>query len=162
MEGTGCGENWVLFWWQGHDQFKSLIQFSVDGAVFPPCSLAWGQTMVGVMATSLRRTYASTRSLLGVLQSVPLTLQQAVVHPHPHQRPPSHTGKSGSVSYGVTYPFSWVLVRTRFCLCPPRVSLSPVLWKFSNQILLTFKVRFPGDNQSLCQILRLGSLLWDL
>ena len=45
--------------------------------------------MVGVMATSFGRTDASTRSLLGVLQSGPLTLQQAVVHPRPHQRPPS-------------------------------------------------------------------------
>ena len=31
------------------------------------------------------------------------------------------TGKSGSVSCGVIAPFSWVLVCTRFCLCPPRV-----------------------------------------
>ena len=36
------------------------------------------------------------------------------------------TGKSGSVSCGVTAPFSWVLVHTRFCLCPPRVSQSCV------------------------------------
>ena len=37
------------------------------------------------------------------------------------------TGKSGSVSFGVTAPFSWVLVCTRFCLCPPRVCFpSPV------------------------------------
>ena len=27
------------------------------------------------------------------------------------------TGKSGSVSCGVTAPFSWVLVHTKFCLC---------------------------------------------
>ena len=30
------------------------------------------------------------------------------------------TGKSGSVSCGVTAPFFWVLVHTRFCLYPPR------------------------------------------
>ena len=36
---------------------------------------------------------------------------------------------SGSVSYGVTAPFSWVLVHTRFCLCPSRVYF-PVLCKF--------------------------------
>ena len=29
-------------------------------------------------------------------------------------------GMSGSVSCGVTAPFSWVLVHTRLCLCPPR------------------------------------------
>ena len=39
------------------------------------------------------------------------------------------SGKSGSVSCGVTAPFSWVLVHTSFCLCPPRV-VSPVLCKF--------------------------------
>ena len=37
--------------------------------------------------------------------------------------------KSRSVSCGVTAPFSWVLVCTRFCLCPPRVCF-PVLCKF--------------------------------
>ena len=37
------------------------------------------------------------------------------------------TGKSGSVSCGVTAAFSWVLVLTRFCLCPPRVCFpSPI------------------------------------
>ena len=59
--------------------------------------------------------------------------------PQPCSRPPpTHastgdswtlTGKSGSVSCGVTAPFSWVLVHTRFCLCPPRVCF-PVLCKF--------------------------------
>ena len=37
--------------------------------------------------------------------------------------------KSGSVSCGVPAPFSWVLVHTRFCLCPPRAYF-PVLGKF--------------------------------
>ena len=52
--------------------------------------------------------------------------------------PPTHTstgdswtlpGKSGPVSCGVITPFSWVLVHTRFCLCPPRLYF-PVLCKF--------------------------------
>ena len=38
------------------------------------------------------------------------------------------TGKSGSVSCGVTVPFSWVLVH-KVLLCPPRVYF-PVLCKF--------------------------------
>ena len=38
------------------------------------------------------------------------------------------TGKSRSVSCGVTAPFSWVLVPTRFYLCPPRIYF-PVLYK---------------------------------
>ena len=59
--------------------------------------------------------------------------------PQPCSRPPpTHAssgdswtlpGKSGSVSCGVTASFSWVLVHTRFCLCPPRVYF-PVLCKF--------------------------------
>ena len=60
-------------------------------------------------------------------------------YPQPCSRPPlTHasagdswtlTGKSGSVSCGVTAPFSWVLVHVRFCLCLPRVCY-PVLCKF--------------------------------
>ena len=88
--------------------------------------------------------------MLSLLHAVPPNLQ-ATTNPHLGQRLPD--------THGVTAPFSWVLVHTRFCLCPPRVSVSPVLWKFSNQIPLTFKVRFPGDSQSLCQIPRLRSLL---
>ena len=30
-------------------------------------------------------------------------------------------------------------------MCSPRVSVSPVLWKFCNQILLTFKLIFPEE-----------------
>ena len=55
----------------------------------------------------------------------------------PSSRPPlTHTSatdswtlidKSGSVSCGVTAPFFWVLVHTKFCLCPLRVCfLNPV------------------------------------
>ena len=42
------------------------------------------------------------------------------------------------------------------CLFPPG------LWKFCNQIPLSFKVRFPGDSQFLCWIPRLESLMWGL
>ena len=62
-----------------------------------------------------------------------------LLHSVPCSRPPlTHasardswtlTGKSGLVSCGVTAPFSWVLVCTRFCLCPLRVYF-PVLYKF--------------------------------
>ena len=83
----------------------------MDRAVFPPCSLTWGQTMVEVK-----------------------TFQRSCAHCHtqclwPCSRPPpTHastswtlTGKSGSVSCGVIAPFSWVLVHTMLCLCTPRV-----------------------------------------
>ena len=90
--------------------------------------------------------------------------------PHPcGESLPTHTSIGGPPtlahsfdSYGVTVPLLWVLVHAKFYLCPPRLeSLFPsVLWKAYNQIPLVFKVRFPGDSQSLCQIPRLGSLMW--
>ena len=64
--------------------------------------------------------------LQGQGHSVPPTLQQATADPRLPRRLP---GKPGAVSCGVTAPFSWVLVHTRFCLCPPRACF-PVLGKF--------------------------------
>ena len=46
------------------------------------------------------------------------------------------------------------------CVLQEWVSVYSVLWKSYNQIPLVFKVRFPGDSQTLCQIPRLGSLMW--
>ena len=72
-----------------------------------------------IMATCFKRSQP------GMLHSVPPTLQPAT---HTFARDSwTLTGKSESVSCGVTAPFSWVLVHTRFCLCPPRVCFpSPV------------------------------------
>ena len=98
---------------------KSLIQFSVD----------W-QHCVPSLLFDLRPNYGGGKEENGnLLQKVPGT------HCHtqcsrPCNRPPTHastgdfrtlTGKSESVSCGVTAPFSWVLVHARFCLCPSRV-----------------------------------------
>ena len=38
----------------------------------------------------------------------------------------------------------------------------PILFKFCNQIPLVSKVKIPGASHSLCQIPRLGNLLWVL
>ena len=51
---------------------------------------------------------------------------------------------------------------TQGFVCALQESVSPVLWKFYNQIPLAFKVKFPGGSQSLCQISKLGNLLWAL
>ena len=93
--------------------------------------------------------------------------------PHPHSKPllnhtstgdpPTLASRSGSVSWRVTAPFPWILVYTTFCLCLPRVEfLFPPCYGrlICNQIPLVFKLRFPGDSQSLCWIPRLGSLTW--
>ena len=55
------------------------------------------------------------------------------------------TGKSGSVSCGVTSPLSWVLVLTRFCVCPSKVHF-PVqckFWQLSGGLMVTsFKTAY--------------------
>ena len=105
---------------------KSLIQFFDDG-----------QGCVPSLLFDLRPTYgAGNEDNSNLLQKV-LCMHCHTQCPRPCSRPPltqvftgnswTLTGKSGSVSCGVSAPFSWVLVHTRFCLCPPRVCFpSPV------------------------------------
>ena len=91
-----------------------------------------------------------------------LTLQQATVNPCLRQRLPNTQRQ---------VRFSLLWGHLSFLLGPgahnvlfltSQESVFPVLWKFCNQIPLTFKVRFPGDPQCLCLIPSFGSLLWDL
>ena len=107
---------------------KSLIQFSVEGQGCAPSLLF-----------DLRPNCGGGNGDNGdLLQKVPF-LHCCTQCALPCSRPPlTHTsaedswslmGKSGSVSCGVTAPFSWILVQISFCLCPPRVT-SPVLCKF--------------------------------
>ena len=88
-------------------------------AVFLPCCLTWGQIMMEVM-----------KIMVTLLEKVPCRYCHTQCSQPCSRTPLTHTsawdswtltGKSGSVSCGVTSPFSWVLVHTRFCLCPPRV-----------------------------------------
>ena len=118
-ETGSCSDGW------GHvahqNGIKSLIQFSVDG-------LGW----VPSLLFHLRPNYGGGDEDNGdlLLQKV-LCVPCRTQCPRPCSRPPpTHastrdawtlTGKSGSVSCGVTAPFSWVLVHTRFCLCPRRI-----------------------------------------
>ena len=107
---------------------KSLIQFSIDG---------WGS--VPYLLFDLKPNYGGGNEDNGdLLQKVPCTHCYTQCLHHCSRPPLTHTsageswtltGKSGSVSCGVTAPFSRVLVHTGFCLCPPRVSF-PVLCKF--------------------------------
>ena len=72
------------------------------------------------------------------------------------------TGRSGSVSVGFLLLSSGSWYAQAFVCAPYKILFSPDLWKFCNQILLSFKVRFTRDSQSLCQKPRLGSLMWSL
>ena len=106
---------------------KSLIQFSVDG---------WGCVLS--LLFDLGPNYDGSNEDNGDLLQKVLDTQCYTQCPQPCRLPLTHAsprdswtlpGKSGSVSCGVTAPFSWVLVHTSFCLCPPRVCF-PDLCKF--------------------------------
>ena len=106
---------------------KSLIQFSVDG---------WGCVP---LLFDLRPNYGRGNDDNGDLFQKVLCTHCCTQCPQHCSRPlPTHasvrdfwtlTGKSESVSCGVTPPSSWVLVCTRFFMYPPRVCF-PVLCKF--------------------------------
>ena len=138
---------------------KSLIQFSVDG---------WG--CVPSLLFDPRPNYGGGNEDNGdLLQKVPCT-QCHTQCLWPCSRLPltqasardswTLTGKSGSlVGSLLLSPGSWCI---QGFVCALQGSVSPVLFKYCNQIPLASKVKFPGDFQSLCQIPRLGNLLWVL
>ena len=106
---------------------KSLIQFSVDGWFCVPSLLFdlranYGGEVMKIMVTSFKRSLACTTTLSA------LNPRAGYCQPTPLPEAPGHSWASLSQSLcGVTSPFSWVLVHTRFCLCPPRVCFpSPV------------------------------------
>ena len=105
---------------------KSLIQFYVDG---PGCVLS--------LLFDLRSNYGGgNEDNRGLLQKVLCmcchtqclqTFRQPLPTHVPARESWTLTGKSGSVSHGVSASFCWVQMCTRLCLCPPRVCFpSPV------------------------------------
>ena len=112
---------------------KSLIQFSVNGwNCVSSLLLTCGQTVVEVMkmmvkdkGTSFKRSHACTATL-----SAP-TLQQATADLLLCQGLLDNHWQVWSVSCGVTAPFSWVLVHTRFCPSPSRVYFSSPVSAFT-------------------------------
>ena len=97
----------------------------MGGAVFPPCCLTWGQTVLEIMkiiATSFNKSLAHCLTQCPGPCSRPSPIDSSARDSW------TLTGKSGSVSWGDTVPFSCVLVCTRFCLGQEPVS--PVLCKF--------------------------------
>ena len=84
------------------------------------------------MATYFKRPHARTAAL-----SAP-TLQQATTDPCLYRRLLDTHGKSGSVSCGVTAPFSWVLVHTSsVCALQDSVSQSCISSGGSMEGLMT-------------------------
>ena len=118
-ETGSCSDGWAIL-------SKSLIQFSVDGQGYVPSLLF-----------DVSPNYGRSNEDNGHLLQKVLCTHCCIQRPRPCSKSWSThastgdswtpTGKSGAVSCGVTAPFFWVLVHTRFFLCPPRVCLpSPV------------------------------------
>ena len=92
--------------------------------------------------------------LPGMLQSVPLTPRQATFDPYLHQRLLDTLRKVWlSLLWG--HCFFLLGPGAHKVFCALQESVYPVLWKFCNHILLTFKVKLPWDTQFLCWIPRL-------
>ena len=103
----------------------------MGGAVPLLCTLAQAQTMVGVMATSSKKTPASTLRLPVLQLSVLLVTEQATVNPGLHQRAQNtHRQVWLSLLWGHC-SFLLVLVHTRFCLCP-ETSLAGMRFDFKH------------------------------
>ena len=132
---------------------KSLIQLSVVG-----------RGCVPFLLFDLRLNYGGVKEDNGDLLP---KVQQTTQCPQICSRlPPSHTsardswilaGKSGSVSCGVTVHFSWVLVHTRFCLCPARVCLS-ITNSWSLLKLMSIESVMPSNHLIFCHPLLLPSI----
>ena len=121
---------------------KSLIQLSADGWGYAPSLLVvWpvsclvlesAGSIIGLLATSKKDLYPTHAS-----QNCCFLCPCSHGRPFPTHAsardPPTHTGRFGSVSCGVTALFPWLLVCTRFCALQESL-FPPVLWEFWNQI----------------------------
>ena len=80
--------------------------------------------------------------------------------------PPPETPGPSQASLGQSLAGSLLLSPGSWCtqgfVYALQEAVSPVLCKFCNQVPLAFKVKFPVGSQSLCQIPRLGNLMWAL
>ena len=136
---------------------KYLILFSLDGTgCVPP--LLFG----------LRPNYGSGNEDSGdrLQKNFPRTVVFSASDPAaghcrftPVPETPGHSQASLAQSLAWTLflsPGSWCAQGFVYAL---QESVSPVLWKFCNQIPLASKVIFPGGSQPLCQIPKLGNLL---
>ena len=137
---------------------KSLIQFCVDELGCVP-SLLFG----------LKPNYGRGNSSNHLQKD--LCQHCCIQCPWPvsgHCRPtlPPETPGHSQATLGQSLVGSLLLSYGSWCpkgfVCALQESVSPALWKFCNQTPLTYKVKISGDTQSLCQISRLGNLLWVL
>ena len=125
---------------------KSLIQFSTDGwGYVPPCGLAWGYTVVGVMETFSKMTMPACLKSRDCCSQCLWVLDRPLSTHASTRDFWTLTDKSGLVSCGVIAPFSWVLVCTGF-VCALQESLESLLcsmlFYWLNNIFFPLELRY--------------------
>ena len=117
-------------------------------AVFPP------------LLFNLRPNYCRDNEGNGDLLQKYLCTHCCIQCLRPCSRPlwetPGHSKASLAQSFvGTLFPSPGSRCAQGF-VCALQEPVSPVLWKFCNQIPLAYRVKFPGSSQSLCPIPRLA------
>ena len=107
-----------------------------------------------IMAASFKRSHECTATLS--------VSNPAAGHRRPTPPPETPGHLQASLGQSLVGPLLLFLGPGVHKVCALQDSVSPVPWKFCNQIPLASKVKFPGGSQSLCQTPRLGNLLWVL
>ena len=87
-----------------------------------------GGSMVGLMLTFSKRTYATHHTFQVCCSQSSSPCSKSLLTCASAGDAHTLKGRSGSVSCGGHCSFPWVLVRTRFCLCPPSISGRCEIW----------------------------------
>ena len=143
---------------------KSLIQLSVDGQSCVPSLLSglrpnYGRGNEG--NGNLHQQDSCMHCCSHTVNSLVHTLQQSLSTHASARLLDTHRQVWLCLLWGQCF-FLLAPGTHKVLFCALQGCVSPVLWKFCNQIPLAFEVKFPGGSQSFCQTPRLGNLLWVL
>ena len=120
--------DWVLFWWAGPCSVNLYSNFLLMGrAVFPPCCVTWGQTIVEVMkimATSFKRSHTPTAALSAPDPAAGYRWPTLPLETPGHLQESLGQSLVGSL---LLSPRSWCI---QCSVCTLQESVSPVLCKF--------------------------------
>ena len=141
---------WALELSQQHENFFGIVVLQF---VDRPSS----SSVVGLMATSSKRTCTTCCASQHCYCQCSCPRGRPLLTHASAEDPPTLKGRSGSVSCGDHCSFPWVLVHTRFCLCPPRVSgryevlnvIAPLLPSCCFSFVLGCGVAFLGGSNIL-------------
>ena len=111
---------------------KFLIQLSANGwgcapsllVVWPVATQSWSLRALWWATGDLQEDLRQHTAARTAVASAPVLTAGHCWHTF-HEDPQTLPGRSGSVFTEVRAFFPWVVVHTKFCVCPPRVSVSP-------------------------------------